>query len=129
MPEHPSRDDIETTSTAPRRCPVCHTPFTPIRRQRYCGETCRKTAWRRRHANPPPTITVPTARPRRDTTVYICPDCDTRYLGQQWCYDCNRPARRVGPGGLCPHCDEPVAVDDLITAPTPHTKAVTMPAD
>jgi len=27
------------------------------------------------------------------------------------CHDCNRPCTR---DGLCPHCDEPVTVDDLL---------------
>ena len=43
-------------------------------------------------------------------------ECQTRYLGEQWCVECVRPCRRVGVGGLCPHCDEPVAISDLVTA-------------
>ncbi len=38
----------------------------------------------------------------------------TRYYGQQWCHDCHQPATRVDLGGLCPHCDEPFAVTDLL---------------
>jgi hypothetical protein len=37
-------------------------------------------------------------------------ECEQRYLGEQWCVGCVRPCRRVGVGGLCPHCDEPVAI-------------------
>jgi predicted amidophosphoribosyltransferase len=96
-------------------CPVCWTPFTPTGRQLYCSGGCRKTAWRRRHTQPAPQPEpVPPPRRRRDVTVYSCPDCDTRYYGQQWCHDCHQPATRVGLGGLCPHCDEPVAVTDLL---------------
>jgi hypothetical protein len=40
--------------------------------------------------------------------------CETRYLGQQRCPDCGIFCRRVGHGGLCPHCDEPVALQDLL---------------
>ncbi len=58
---------------------------------------------------------VPPPRPRRPHTVYACPDCDTRYLGQQRRDDCGVFCRALGPGGLCPHCDEPVAVTDLHT--------------
>ncbi|MGH8921946.1 MAG: hypothetical protein ACRD0H_26995 [Actinomycetes bacterium] len=109
-----SGDDIETT-TRRGRCPVCHTQFTPIRRQRFCSDSCRKTAWRRRHnADPPTPRAVPAAAHRRDHTIYACPECDTRYHAQQRCADCNTWCTRVGPGGLCPHCDEPVAVTDLI---------------
>lgn len=46
--------------------------------------------------------------------VYACPSCDTRFLGEQRCPDCGLFGRRVGPGGLCPHCEEPVALADLL---------------
>jgi hypothetical protein len=108
-PASPSRDDAGTMT-----CPVCQTRFAPAGRQRYCSDRCRKTAFRRRHQDPPVPVGVPGARPRREHTIYECPDCDQRYLGDQWCHDCNRPCRRIGPGGPCPHCCEPVAVADLI---------------
>ena len=50
-------------------------------------------------------------RSPRPATVYECPSCETRYLGEQRCPDCGIFCRRVGPGGPCPHCDEPVALD------------------
>lgn len=107
----PSRNDDETTSA----CPVCGNPFTPVRRQRYCAPACRQAAWRaRRHRPAAATITVPRPRRRRDATVYRCPECEQRYLGEQWCPDCQRPCRRIDVGGLCPHCDEPVAISDLV---------------
>lgn len=50
-------------------------------------------------------------------------ECDARLLGAQRCEDCNTWARRVGPGGPCPHCYEPVSVFDLMApeqfTPTP----------
>src|SRR5664280_2886193 len=108
MPEIPSGDDMATTS-ASCSCPVCGTPFARVRRQRYCSDTCRRTAWRRRHAAAQPApAPMPAARSRRDNTFYECGECQTRYLGEQWCVECVRPCRRVGVGGLCPHCDEPV---------------------
>ena len=88
MPESPSRDDNETTTT---RCPICNTGFTPVRRQRYCTNACRQIAYRRRHHRADPVEQLPSDR-RRDMTVYTCDDCEQRYLGQQWCPDCNRPA-------------------------------------
>jgi Zn finger protein HypA/HybF involved in hydrogenase expression len=110
-PVTPRRNDIETTS----RCPACGDTFTPIRRQLYRKPACRQAAWRARHDNqtPPPVIAAPPRTPRRDHTVYQCPQCDARRLGQQWCHDCTRPAVRVDLGGLCPHCSEPVAISDL----------------
>jgi hypothetical protein len=117
QPMPPPRSDIATTSA----CPVCSTPFTPIRRQRYCTPACRQAAWRARHPDPTPqpAILVAPRTPRRDITVYQCSDCDTRYLGQQWCPDCNKPCVRVDLGGLCPECDEPVTITDITDQHTP----------
>ncbi len=121
MSERPCDDDNTTTSSPeplPDRplCPVCWTPFTRIRRQRYCSDACRKTAWTRRDAAKHQTTetTVPQPIRRRDTTIYECQACETRYHGEQWCHDCNQPCTRVGLGGSCPHCDEPVALADLL---------------
>jgi hypothetical protein len=103
----PLRDDSETMC-----CAMCGTAFEPVGRQRFCDGACRQRAWRRRRAvSSEPSL--PTHAPRL-ATVYVCMECDTRYLGEQRCPDCQRFCKRVGPGGACPHCDEPVAVADLI---------------
>jgi hypothetical protein len=114
---HPSRDDIRNDNPTPAAtCPVCQTPFIPARRQRYCTPACRQAAWRTRHPSPAPepSISVATRTTRRDNTIYQCQQCDSRYLGRQWCQDCNKPCTRLAAGGLCPHCDEPVTITDLI---------------
>lgn len=49
----------------------------------------------------------------RPSVVYQCPNCDERYLDERRCPDCHLFCRRVGIGGSCPHCDEPVAITDL----------------
>jgi len=116
QPSTPSRDDPATMT-----CPVCQSYFTPTGRQQYCGTPCRKTAFRRRHQTPPTTVVVPAARPRQPITVYECPSCGERLLGEQRCHQCNAFTRRVGIGGACPHCDEPVALADLLD------QEVTMP--
>jgi len=54
-------------------------------------------------------------------TVYECPDCETRYLDERRCPDCNLFCRRIAAGGNCPHCDEPVAISELTHALTPMT--------
>ena len=106
----PSRNDGVTMP-----CPVCGRRFLPHGRQRVCSAACRQAAWRRRHpttsaaALPP----VPT-QSGRAATVYECASCGTRLLGAQRCPECHQFCRRVGPGGPCPHCDEPVAVVDLV---------------
>jgi hypothetical protein len=109
------RNDIQTVA-----CPVCATPFTPTRRQQYCTPACRQAAWRARHPAPRPAIVVPARTRRRDITVYRCTECDTRYLAQQYCHDCHRPCVRVDLGGLCPHCDAPITISDILDQhPTP----------
>lgn len=93
------------------RCPVCELPFTPVGRQRVCSAACRQAAWRHRHAEPLPNIP---RRSSRAATIYECPSCDARYLGEQYCRDCGVFCQRVGPGAPCPHCDEPVLLADLL---------------
>ena len=95
MPAFPSRN---VGATIP--CPVCAQPFTPVGRQRVCSTACRQAAWRRRHSATPPAI------PRRAApvvTVYECPSCEARFLGEQRCPDCGLFCRRIGPGGLRSH--------------------------
>jgi hypothetical protein len=63
-----------------------------------------------------PLPTVPAALPRGSVTVYECDGCGARAVGGQRCAECGRFMRRVGLGGACPHCDEPVAVVELLGA-------------
>jgi predicted RNA-binding Zn-ribbon protein involved in translation (DUF1610 family) len=49
--------------------------------------------------------------------IYECPDCGERQAGIRRCEDCNLFMRRLGPGGSCPHCDEPVLISDLLGPP------------
>ncbi|HEX2772645.1 MAG TPA: hypothetical protein VHN18_09480 [Micromonosporaceae bacterium] len=95
-------------------CPVCQQPFTPTGRQTYCEDACRAAAYRRRRDTGKATVVVPKALPRRPITVYECDGCGTRALGDQRCDGCGTFMRRVGLGGLCPCCDEPVAVNELV---------------
>lgn len=54
-----------------------------------------------------------------DQVLYECPGCETRSTDRR-CPDCNLFSRRLGPGGHCPHCDEPVLLDDLIEPSPQH---------
>ncbi len=111
MPE-PTAASRDASVTA-ARCPICQQELHGGRARRWCSPACRQAAYRRRITAPAPLTPLPAARSRRDGAVYLCPECDTRLLGQQRCPDCNTFAVRLGPGGPCPHCDEPVAVTDL----------------
>jgi hypothetical protein len=109
-PAEPWRDDDAT-----KLCPVCQHRMSVVGRGQYCSDSCRKKAWRRRHQ----TFAVPVVVPapglsRRSLTVYACQACDTRALGVQRCEDCGAFMTRVGLGGECPCCCEPVAVCELL---------------
>lgn len=95
-------------------CPACASAFVPSGRRRYCSDTCRAAAWRRRHQPAAAPLVIPPTITRAAVTVYQCPSCDARYVEQQRCGECGIFARRVGLGGHCPHCDEPVTVEDLV---------------
>jgi predicted RNA-binding Zn-ribbon protein involved in translation (DUF1610 family) len=45
--------------------------------------------------------------------IYECPDCGERQAGIRRCEDCNLFMRRLGPGGECPSCGDPVLVSEL----------------
>ena len=51
-------------------------------------------------------------------TVYECPECEQRMLERR-CPDCHLFTRRLGSGGHCPHCEEPVLITELLQEPLP----------
>jgi hypothetical protein len=107
----PSRNDDRNDTAA---CPACGQPFTRAGRRRWCSDACRQAGWRRRHPEPAAAMALTPRRPDRNHTVYQCTDCGQRYLGQQRCDDCRTFCRRIGRGGACPSCEEPVAIADII---------------
>jgi hypothetical protein len=107
-PESPSCHDAVTTT-----CPVCQQTFTPTGRQKFCSDKCRAAAYRRRRDTARAAVTVPKSRPRRPITVYECDGCGARALGQQRCDTCSTFMRKIGVGGECPHCGEPLATNEL----------------
>jgi hypothetical protein len=86
----------------------------------YCGPTCRQRAFRLRHRQRnQPTLTYLTDSLRQaqqliQQTVYECPSCSERFLGERRCGDCNRMCRKVGLGGECSGCAEIITIDDLL---------------
>jgi predicted nucleic acid-binding Zn ribbon protein len=73
----PVRDD---SATIP--CPVCGLAFEPSGRRQYCSTPCRQAAFRNKNAAPRKPVVAKAA------TVYQCPLCEERYLGDQYCNDC-----------------------------------------
>jgi hypothetical protein len=110
MTNIPLRNDSGQALT--RLCGFCGASFIPHGRRRFCDDACRQAAWRERH--PASTLPPLPRKVQRSSVIYECPECQTRFLGQQRCDDCGAFCRRVGPGGLCPSCDEPVALADLV---------------
>lgn len=100
--DRPVRYDNATT------CGYCGADFVATGRKRWCCDACRQAAWRARRDAPR------LHQPAKADTVYACPACDARYLGEQRCPDCNCWCTRVGPGGECPHCDGVVAITDIV---------------
>ena len=112
MPETPSRDVGVTAG-----CGFCGTPLSAGARL-WCSPAHRQAAYRRRHQPAPEPTVLLAARSLKDSTVYECDGCGERFIGTQRCEDCNLFARRIGAGGTCPHCDEPVAVAELVEVST-----------
>jgi len=109
-PSRPRRVTIGVTMA----CALCGDAFVPAGRKRFCDDACRAAAYRRRHALARPVVVVPAAARRVPITVYECPGCGARAVGAQQCTECSGFMRRVGIGGACPHCDEPVTVAELV---------------
>lgn len=113
---NPVRDDYATATA--RRCVICDNEITGRTDKQWCSTKCRQRAWRTAKTTP----VTPTVSSRPDT-VYACPACDTRYIGEQRCPECNLWCRRLGPGAPCPHCYEPVVVDDILPQLALHHQA------
>ena len=100
-------DGVTIVPTA--NCAWCGSVFVPSGRRLFCSNACKQASYRARRPGPPPVLH--TAQP---FVVYECPSCERRYLSpERRCEDCNLFCRKVGSGGLCPHCDEPVACTEL----------------
>lgn len=95
-------------------CAVCGGPLPKGRPRTTCGDACRQKAFRLRHQLKLSAPELPPALPRKPRTVYECQECGTKLLGQQWCEACTKPMRRLGTGGLCPCCSEPVTFQELL---------------
>ena len=102
-----------------RSCPVCQTPITSAR-ARYCSDACKQRAYRLRQPDATPldldalTADLRSRQALVTRTVYECPSCEARFLGDQRCPDCHVFCRRLGLGGPCPHCDDPVTLAELL---------------
>ena len=111
----PVRDVSGDGSDGPgaRLCPVCGSQLLSARAH-FCSGRCRMRAHRQRHLQPRSAARPSPAPSPAWPQTYECPECGQRLMGLRRCPDCNLFARRLGPGGLCPHCDEPVLLAELL---------------
>jgi hypothetical protein len=114
-----THDQGTTDGLGSRSCPVCQAPLTSMR-ARYCSDACKQRAYRLRQTDSTPldldalTADLRSRQALVTRTVYECPSCEARFLGDQRCPDCHIFCRRLGLGGLCPHCDDPLTVAELL---------------
>jgi uncharacterized protein with Zn-ribbon domain DUF2116 len=114
-----SRHGSASVATGSRHCPVCRAPIASTR-ARYCSDACKQRAYRlRQPSTADPDLTTLTAeltrlRERVAHTIYECPLCGERSLGERRCPDCHRFRRALGLGGACPACDEPILIAELL---------------
>jgi hypothetical protein len=91
----------------------------PSARARYCTRACQQRGYRLRRQSPTADLTTARRALQRGKvlvahTIYECGRCGERFLGERRCGDCNVFASAVGLGGLCPECDTPVLIEDLL---------------
>ena len=105
----PSRNGSVTPS-----CLACGGPLPAGRPRATCSDRCRQALWRRRHQSPPALADLPPAGvSRKHATVYECPECEARLVGEQRC-ECGAFMRRLGRGGYSPCCGEVITVEELL---------------
>jgi hypothetical protein len=114
-----SRYPSTSHSVVARACPVCGgTP--PSSRSVYCKTACKQLAYRLRHQRPASvdTVILRTQLQRQRLlvahTVYACPHCDERYLGERRCTSCQLYCRALGLGGQCEDCDHVILLTELL---------------
>lgn len=117
---------VPTAARSVATCPLCAAPL-PSARARYCSAACRQQAFRLRHAHShahSETAALTDLAALRHAlqrqralvahTVYECPRCEARYVGERRCPECHVFCRALGLGGHCPDCDQPVLLVELL---------------
>lgn len=114
-----SRYASSASAVTPGACPLCAAPL-PSSRATYCSVACKQLAFRlRRQRSPAPDVALVHQQLKRQRllaahTIYECPSCGERSLGEQRCPTCQLFCRALGLGGSCPDCDSPILLADLL---------------
>lgn len=93
-------------------CPVCQRAVVPAG-QRFCLLTACRVATTGVDATAGTRGVLPRDR-RRSANVWGCDACGYRALGERRCPNCDTFMRKLGLGGPCPHCGDPVVVSELL---------------
>ena len=101
-----------------RGCLVCGAALASSR-ARYCSRAHQQRAFRLRHQSSQADLQhlrqeLQRGRALVAHTVYECPSCGERLVGERRCPDCNLFSRAIGLGGQCPECDTPLLLVDLL---------------
>jgi rubrerythrin len=88
-------------------------------RARYCSRAHQQRAFRLRQQRSLPDLQrlrqeLQRRRAVVAQTVYECPSCGDRLVGERRCPACNLFTRAIGWGGHCPDCDTPLLLVDLL---------------
>ena len=115
------------TNDTPRRdasrdgdegCLVCGAALASVR-ARYCSRAHQQRAFRLRQQSSPPDL----QRLRQDLqrrralvarTIFECPSCGERLVGERRCPECHLFSRAISLGGHCPECDTALLLVDLL---------------
>jgi hypothetical protein len=123
-PARDGRRDGPSGPDARPSCPVCATPLASTR-ARYCSDACKQRAYRLRHRATPAVDlaalrqTLQRHRHLLAHTVYACPSCDARLVGERRCPECHLFCRQLGLGGHCPECETPILLTELLDLEVP----------
>lgn len=99
-------------------CLVCGAAL-PSARARYCSRAHQQRAFRLRQQT-----SLPDANQLRQElqqrralvahTIYECPRCGERLVGERRCPECHLFSRAIGLGGHCPECDALLLLNDFL---------------
>lgn len=85
----PLRNDTDHQPAAEQQpCSACGRPFPPRGRRTYCSDACRQRGFRLRQRPADELQLGFGTRLPKTAIVYECPACETRYLGDQRCEEC-----------------------------------------
>jgi hypothetical protein len=102
-----------------RACMVCGSLLADTR-ARFCSAACKQLAYRlrrRSEASPDLPALRQDLQHRRlltSHTVYECPSCGERLVGERRCPSCQLFCRLVGLGGHCPECEAPIVFAEVV---------------